>query len=351
MAGTGYGGGGPGGSGYGGYGTASAPSGYGGFSSPSGPGAGGNAFGAPSGGNTGSTASGQGAPVTVVDPDAGLTPEEIAKKKADKEITSGKGYNPALISAAELQKKQADLADYYGAGSKQSMGENATDYMNLANKAASGQAAQSAQAGSTAAIRAALQAARSSGVNKGQSALVAGQQAGDVYSDQYQKGLESGRAQYQGATGQFNNQEGAANTNQINALNSRTNLIAGKQSADAAQKSANANMFGSAAGAAALMLPLFSSDKNLKKDIKVSDNIDDILAKVKPINYKYKESAGIDNQERPGVTAQSLEDSPLAASVVDTPEGKKINTTELTPMLLNMVIQLGQRLQELEAKK
>jgi len=99
------------------------------------------------------------------------------------------------------------------------------------------------------------------------------------------------------------------------------------------------------------MLPLFSSDKNLKKDIKVSDNIDDILAKVKPINYKYKESAGIDNQERPGVTAQSLEDSPLAASVVDTPEGKKINTTELTPMLLNMVIQLGQRLQELEAKK
>jgi len=278
-----------------------------------------------------------------------------SKGRADAAVQESLASQRAASQAAQgIQKEQGALAGQYGKGLQQSMGANAADYMNLANQAAQGQAAQSAQAGTTQAIRNALQASRSSGLNKGQSALAGAQQAGNAYTGLYQGGLESGRNQYQNAANTFGAQTNQATANQMNALNTQANIAAG-QGTNAQNQAANAQgafnstmgAIGKGIGAVGQLL----SDKNAKEDIKGSSSLDEIMKKIKPVDFKYKEGTGMDGEDRTGVLAQDLEKTPLAAAVMDTPQGKQINTDELSPAVLNLVLQLAQKVKDLEGRK
>ena len=97
-------------------------------------------------------------------------------------------------------------------------------------------------------------------------------------------------------------------------------------------------MLGQAAGAAG---SLIMSDKNVKTNIKPSTTLEQLMKKVRPVTYDYK-----DNPEAPpraGVLAQDLEKTPLANSVVDTPAGKALDTEQLTPQILSMLIEMAHK--------
>jgi len=76
------------------------------------------------------------------------------------------------------------------------------------------------------------------------------------------------------------------------------------------------------------------SDKNQKTDIKSGkDMLDLVLGKVKGYSFNYKPDnmAGEDpNTQHIGVMAQDLEQTPLKSAVIDTPEGKMVDTKQMT---------------------
>lgn len=353
----------------------------------------------------------------------------------------------AVGTAAAAQGAAAGRqASAYDASTRQSMGGNAAQYMQKANTAAQGQAEQAATAASTAGTQAALRASRSSGLNKGQAALAAGQQAGDIYSGTYQKGLETGRDQYQQATGQFasqgaqmagrqagalSTQLGAAGT-QVGAASTQAGIGSAQQQAAAQTAQGTWGTIGTIAGAALGMSdedaktdieevkpkkdwgaearkigqdmldrsaesaddnngsslasglktgmsigssikkdaikevakeagPAIAaaamSDEDAKTDINIDSlDIEDIAKKIRPVRFKYKkeivESGKGKDGEHLGVIAQDLEKTPLAPAVVMGDDGfKRIDTTELSPAILNLVIQLSRKIEKLEGDK
>lgn len=258
----------------------------------------------------------------------------------------------ASAAATELRKKQQEQADIYEKGVKESLGANASDYMALANQAAQAQAAQAARYGTTQASKAALQAARSAGVNRGQAALTAAQQAAGTYGTQYQTGLESGRNQYQQGAQLFQNQANAANQNVLAALNAQANVASGQQSYAGQLSNAAQQQKSSGIGAVGAVAGMFS-DERLKTDVKKSNDLDAILAKIRPVDFKYKPDSGLPPEpEHKGVMAQDLEGTSLENAVKETEDGTKIiDSSELAPGVLNLVIQLADRVRELERGK
>lgn len=103
------------------------------------------------------------------------------------------------------------------------------------------------------------------------------------------------------------------------------------------------------AGAAALpwVLSLFTSDKNKKTDIRDGSGVlDEVANSVRGAKYKYK---GSDHEEY-GVMAQDLEKTPLASTVFDTPDGKKVDTQRLTTANTAMISELSRKNDELANK-
>lgn len=258
----------------------------------------------------------------------------------------------ATAAAKALQAKQQTAADQAQAALRASMGANAADYMALANQAAQAQAAQSARYGTTQASKSALQAARSAGVNRGQAALTAAQQAAGTYGQQYQTGLEAGRNQYLQGTSLFQNQADQATQNVINALNTQANIATGQQSYAGQLGSAAAQKGQSAVGAVGAVAGMMS-DERMKTDVKKSNDLDAILAKIRPVDFKYKPDSGLPTEpEHKGVMAQDLEGTSLENAVKETEDGTKIiDSGELAPGVLNLVIQLADRVRELERGK
>lgn len=362
-------------------------------------------------------------------------------KKQGKELAAAGGKSAAAVGteAAKQGKAAGKEAQFYDAAAKRSMGGSAQEYMNKANVAAQGQAEQAGTAAATAGTQAALRAARSSGLSKGQAALTSGQQAGDIYSGTYQRGLETGRDQYQQATGQLagqgaqmaGRQQGALNT-QLGAATGQAGIGAGQQQA-AAQTAQNTwgtigtiagaalmsdegaktdveeikpkkdwgaeakkigeamlarssgsegsktglaggletgmklgnAMFGKdiakeATGAVASAAPAIAaavSDEDAKQNIDISRlDVGEIAKKIRPVRFKYKQEIidsgkGTDG-EHVGVIAQDLENTPLAKAVIEGDDGfKRIDTTELSPAILNLVIQLARKVEKLEGDK
>jgi hypothetical protein len=370
------------------------------------------------------------------------------KKQGQKLAQQGANATSAVGAQAKASGEQAAAqGQQYDAGASQSMGANAGEYMQKANQAAQGQAEQAGTAASTAGTQAALRAARSSGLNKGQAALTAGQQAGDIYSNTYQKGLESGRNEYAGATQQFAGQGNQMAGRQQNALNTQLGAATGQanigqqQIANAQQTASNTwGTIGTIAGAAAGLSdekskdnvwdigkikatlsaysPKVVSDEEAKTDIVeapmpqtkdltkyvdtsstagkgysngvklgsalkegfakkpeaaisdenakdlISDSRDklksldvmEIAKKIRPVSFKYKkeivDSGKATDGDKFGVIAQDLEKTPLSQAVKMGEDGlKRIDTTELTPALLNMVVQLAQEVSRLKEGK
>jgi hypothetical protein len=295
-----------------------------------------------------------------------------------------------IAGMSEAQKQAAAQAARMQGGAAASMGENAAEYMQRANQAAEGQSAQAAQAGSTASARQALAAARSAGLNKGQASLRAAQGAGDTYTQQYQGGLESGRNQYQQGTQQFAqlgesaaNRQGALaqGIGQLGASQQATGLQTQAQGAAAASgagmSGANAQAQaagqsgaagGSALGGGLMALGTIFSDKNLKENVTESNTIDklfqkvkqptvnkdplkELASKVKPVEFNYTPESGEDpGKRRTGVMAQDLEKTSMKDNVIDTPQGKMVDAGQQTMSNTNLIVQMAQKLFDMEAE-
>jgi hypothetical protein len=235
-------------------------------------------------------------------------------------------------------------------------GKSATNFAGEAGNAGKALGEQMGQTAATQGSRAALQAARTGGLNAGQAAQMGAQKAGDLYTQGQQTGQGMGMNAYsQGAqtqlggvnaqTGVGQAQTGVANAQ--TAQGAAQGALGGQQYGEGHQQGKDTmGAIGNAAGTIATLI----SDKRLKKDISVApDMLDKILRKVKGVDFEYKDEVG-DPGPQVGVIAQDLEKTPLASVVEDTPQGKAINTSKLSTGMLDLILEMGQRIKELEAK-
>jgi hypothetical protein len=266
----------------------------------------------------------------------------------------------------------------YDQGAAQSMGANAADYLGKARADAEGAASKQAQQASTQGTQAALRASRSSGLNAGQAALASGQQAAGTYQNALAQGTQQGIQNYMGAAGQFAGQgaemAGRANAgiqNQLGATGQQLNAAqaqaqaAQAQAAIGAQQQAQANQtaqttWGAIGNVAGAVAPMIASDVNVKKNIegildkvgirekKPASTLDEILRKIDPVKFDYQNEP--DGTDHIGTIAQQVEDSPLKNAVVDTPQGKALNTAELSASYLPIIIEMATRIKALEGK-
>jgi hypothetical protein len=85
------------------------------------------------------------------------------------------------------------------------------------------------------------------------------------------------------------------------------------------------------------------SDEELKEDIE-EDDLTAGLESLKGYRYKYKGQP----REEAGVMAQELERTNMAPAVVDTPEGKMVDTRRLTTMNTAALSEHEKRLKDIE---
>lgn len=159
-----------------------------------------------------------------------------------------------------------------------------------------------------------------------------------------------------------------------NALLSLYNSLMGAQSAANAnattQRGQNLGLIGSIAGGIGSALGALS-DENAKQPVdhheilsrhlsgkqEMSQNgpksTEEFMSSLKPQEYEYKVGTIADDGQKPhvGVMAQDLEKTPQGASaVIDTPEGKMVDTRQLAMMLAASIGDLHSRLSMLEGK-
>lgn len=290
-----------------------------------------------------------------------------AEKNTKEAIAMAKGVNNAATT--QSNKALLDMA-YYDAITKENVGTSAADYLAKQQAAASGMSELTGQTAANQGSRQAIKAARTSGLSKGQSALVAAQGAGDIYSNAYLNSLDTNKNQYNTAVG---TQAGLAqdmSSRNVNAMNTRIAAagipmgIGQNQASAAATKQAGSQAaLGAVAGGVATMM----SDKNAKEDIKeinksnkfnydnAKNSLDviDIAKLIKPVAFKYKKEVIDEGKakegEHVGVIAQDLENTPLQEAVITGDDGlKRIDTAELTPAVLNLIIQLARKVDDLE---
>lgn len=257
---------------------------------------------------------------------------------------------------ADEAARQAQLADD---AVWKATGMTVQEYLANMDQSALPMAEREAQNIATQGARNAAMAARSSGLNRGQSALAASRQTGDLYSGAYSGALERGRGLYQQGINQF---QGMGRDAHGRSMGYTQNQIAGtglgldKRAQDTgiaqAQSDRNWATAGNVAGAAATALPWIIgafSDERMKDDIQPAPDVSEIADAIDPVQFRYKGEPG--DVSRVGVIAQDLEQSPLRDTVVDTPQGKMIDTVQLTPAILDMVVQLTKKIEALDGKK
>lgn len=295
-----------------------------------------------------------------------VTPPSNYSLQTPSALASGIPTKDQMLSQARATEAAKNKPSYtpsqikessYEAGLKQSMGSNAADTMAKGQQAASANAAQAADVSSTQAVRKAIQAAKTAGVNRGQAALIGGQQAGDAYTNAYQGQLEAGQNRYQQATGQFANMTQAKDQNaiqqeqlklqaaQLEAQIKQAEAEGRRADAQAKREELNAiiNAIGSIAGAAG-SVAMMASDKKFKDNIKEDSSLDAIMRKIKPVNYNYKG----EDAKQVGILAQDLEKTPLAGAVMDTPEGKIVDSAQLEGSNLALIIELAGQVRDLK---
>jgi len=226
----------------------------------------------------------------------------------------------------------------YDAYTKAAMGATPAEAMQAAQAAA----AQTAQTQSDQAIRQAVRAGKTAGAMGGQAALGAQGQAADAYS----KGLESGTSQYYDLTklgaslgSEMSNR--LAGSEQLQAQKDIAKMQA-EAAASESKKNRQQSLLGNIIGGIGGIASLFS-DRNLKEDIE-PDSLTEGLDAIKGYLYKYK---GSDRPEA-GVMAQDLEKTKMAPAVVDTPEGKMVDTRRLSTMNTGALAEHEARLKKIE---
>ena len=270
---------------------------------------------------------------------AGHEPTDAAIENANKKKEAAAAATPAPAApvAAPVAATQPDLFDQSAAGAAGygSAYDAATAADTAGGAAATMQRAQdaarsTAQTQSDLAVQQAAKAAKTSGMMGGQAALAATGQAANSYG----QGLESGINQYgQNVTREAQLGEGmsgrlaTAGQGKVGQQNANTAQIsAAAQAAQAKTDSQNA-LFGNILGTVGGIAGLFS-DRRLKDNVKKGPSYSDSMAKLKTYTFSYK---GSDRPEG-GIMAQDLEKTAMAPAVVDTPQGKMLDTRRLTAM-------------------
>jgi hypothetical protein len=86
------------------------------------------------------------------------------------------------------------------------------------------------------------------------------------------------------------------------------------------------------------------SDRNQKEEIRPAGSLSDSLAKIRGYKFKYR---GGDRDEA-GVMAQDVEGTEAAPAVIDTPEGKALDTRRLSAINTAAIGEQGRRIKEIE---
>lgn len=231
---------------------------------------------------------------------------------------------PSAAPAGPVAPKQASAYNAlpqmqgYDAYTQAAMGASPAEAMKLAQAAA----AQTAQTQADQAVAQAVKGARTAGAMPGQAALGATGQAANAYG----QGLQAGQQQYFDLT-KLGASLGSEMSGRLSrAEQTQAGIDAAKMQAAAARAQQRQQMFGNIIGAVGGIASLFS-DERLKEDIE-PDPLTEGLEKIRGYSYKYKGNP----REEAGIMAQDLEETNMAPAVMDTPEGKMIDTRRLTTM-------------------
>ena len=244
----------------------------------------------------------------------------------------------------------ADQMKSYDQYAQQSMGANAAETMQKAQAAS----AQTAQAQSDAAVQQALKAAKTGGAMGGQAALAASGQAANAYNqaqqaaqNQYLNATQLGGSLGSEMSKRLQSQE-VTNLQKYNTdVGAQQSAYATKMGAQTAQRGQNIGLLGSAIGAVGGIASVFS-DKNVKTDIR-KNNPTDGLASLKSYTYKYKKGPAYDGGKlESGIIAQELEKTAMKPAVVDTKDGKMIDTRKLTTMNTGALAEHERRMKQIE---
>ena len=294
------------------------------------------------------------------EPPEGATPAKPAEGGA---VVPATGASTTTIQG-EAGTTNGGTDNYYK-GVNESMGANASEYLQKSQEAAEKLAAKQADVSALGAARNALSTAKTAGLNAGQAALSSGQTAAETYGTTYGTALGQGMDRYQGATGQFGTLAGqragealTARGQDIAAKTASSQLAAQTAATQAQQQQSNTMGW---LGFGASVLGALLSDENAKKNIEPTTapdvssvlaklkatnspktTVEQVLAKVRPVKFDYKGEE--DGSKRVGIIAQDLEKTPLKEAVVDTPEGKVIDTPQLTGGNTAMILELAQML-------
>lgn len=168
--------------------------------------------------------------------------------------------------------------------------------------------------------------ARSAGLNPAQAALLSSQTAGSTYGGAYGSGL----------------------FNKLGLDLQKYGIDKGYKSQQNALEQQNMNNLFGGLGAGISSAALLFSDEDVKTDIKDGYGILERVTKaVGPKTFKVKPEAGGTGDTDVGIIAQDLEKTPLASTVVDTPEGKMVDTRKLTTANTGMLSELSKKVDTL----
>ena len=316
------------------------------------------------------------------------------------EKTAYTTVNPNVAASAEAQAVSKGAAEQMAASdayTQAMLGTSGADALQKAQAAA----AQTAQLQSDAAVQQALKAAKTGGAMGGQAALAATGQAANAYNQaqqaaqqqyfnlanlsqsqgqnmanrlaqtasdaqtRYQTAVNEALQKYQTETGaqqskystdvgaqqqQYSTQVGAETQRYSTDVGAQTAKYTADVSAKTAKRGQNIGLLGGAVGAIGGVSGLFSSDRNLKTDIK-KDSLSKGLEALKGFSYRYTKDgpAYAGGRKEAGVMAQDLEKTKLAPAVVDTPQGKMIDTRRLATMNTAINAEHEGRLKKIEA--
>lgn len=281
----------------------------------------------------------------------------------------------SLAQSAGAAQNMAAYDEY----TRQALGASPAEAMQKAQAAA----AQGAQGVSDQAIQQSIKAGRTGGMMGGQAALAATGQAANAYGQAQQAGQQqyfntaqlggqlgaemSGRlqrtaedatqrygvnvgantARYGTDVGASQQQYGTDVAAKTAAMQAKTQKKIAKQQNKTDVRGQDIGLLGQGIGAAAGIAGLFS-DKNLKEDVQPK-SMTKGLNKLQAFSYKYKPGAAYEGgKQEGGIMAQDLEKTAMKPAVMDTPEGKMIDTRKLSTMNTGALGEHEKRLQMIE---
>jgi hypothetical protein len=308
---------------------------------------------------------GQGAAQLNADPQAQFRAQQIAQAKQLQAIASGQQQGAGEL-AANRAVQQAIAQQQAMARMARGGANSALAFRNAANNSAS-----TALTGAGTAQQAALQdQANAQGMlsnilNQGRSSdlSLAGQNA-QLQQNQYGQqlgALGSMYGQNLGALTGLNAQQLQAQQGAMQAALGQQGILGGLLGTAGTVAAAGMGGGGAAGGAAAMgggvgagaAAGALASDRNLKTDVDedAGADIDEMLSKLMPTAFRYKDETKYGAGKRAGVMAQNLEKSKLGRAMVRRePDGLKIDPNTAISTALAVSARLDQRMRKLEKK-